>query len=284
MRREVYISSNAFPIRQLDAIFATCDERHIDKIELGSGVAYDADARKKIIARSKRTSILLHNYIPAPIEPFVLNLASTEPEVLDKSIVLAAEALELSAEIGATIYGVHAGFAYRAEPQLLGGKQNHLPHVPITEASKIFIESIGYLSEIAKRKGVRLLVENNVLPVFNLIEGANKSYLVCGIEDSIETMRQVATCDVGLLVDLGHVKVTANALGFDPEAYLENMRKYVAAFHIHDNDGSTDQHLPSTSKSWYLGFLGDFPRAIPFTLETNDHLVETLESITLFTT
>ena len=115
----VCLSSNAFPVRTLDAIFEECQKQNIEYLELGSGVAYDAEARAKIIAEKKKRKIILHNYIPAPREPFVLNLASADEATRKQSTALAETALEISAAIEAPIYAVHSGFAYHAAPELL---------------------------------------------------------------------------------------------------------------------------------------------------------------------
>lgn len=55
----------------------------------------------------------------------------------------------------------------------------------------------------------------------------------------------------GLCVDTGHL----NLFGLDPRYYLPIVGKRVKAFHIHDNDGITDQHkAPYTGKINWINF------------------------------
>lgn len=277
--RLVYISSNAFPVRTFDAIFEECDRRGITHLELGSGVAYDPDARQKIIARSKKTNILLHNYIPAPEIPFVLNLAARDADTLGKSTNLVKTALEISHDIGASFYAVHSGFAYDAQPQFLGKKQTHLAHYPLSEAHNVFLASMIDLAQYARSLGVILLIENNVLPAFNLIDGANKSYLVVGPDDSLEVLNTLASLGVGLLLDTGHLAVSAQALQFSPVEFIETMRYYIKAFQLSDNDGTIDSHSPITPDSWVLPQLKTFSEDTPVTFEVNGHLDEVIKSV-----
>lgn len=277
--RSVYISSNAFPVRTFDAIFEECDQRSITHLELGSGVAYDPDARQKIIARSKKTNILLHNYIPAPEIPFVLNLASRDATTLEKSTNLVKAALEISREIGASFYAVHSGFAYDAQPEFLGKQQTHLTHYPISEARDIFLASMSDLARYARELGVVLLIENNVLPAFNLMDGTNQSYLVVGPEDSLDILTVLAPLGVGLLLDTGHLNVSAHALQFSPIEFMSIMRYHIKAFQISDNDGTVDSHSPITQASWFLPELKKFSPETAVTLEVNGHLDEVIHSV-----
>lgn len=277
--RTAYISSNAFPVRTLDAIFEECNQRGITHLELGSGVLYDPHAREKIIERSKKTNILLHNYIPAPEIPFVLNLASRDAATLEKSTNLVKTALEISDEIGASFYAVHSGFAYDAQPEFLGKKQTHLAHYPISEARDIFLASMRSLASYARELEVTLLIENNVLPAFNLINGTNQSYLVVGSEDSLDVMNELAPLGVGLLLDTGHLNVSAHALRFSPIEFIHTMRYHIKAFQISENDGTVDSHSPITQTSWFLPELKKFSPETAVTLEVNGHLNEVIHSV-----
>jgi sugar phosphate isomerase/epimerase len=62
----------------------------------------------------------------------------------------------------------------------------------------------------------------------------------------------------GLLVDVGHAKVSATALGFDPVEFLESIAEHVDAFHLSDNDGSRDQNRMFGEDAWFAPLLRDF--------------------------
>lgn len=272
----IYISSNAFPRKDLDSIYEACSTYDIHHLELGSGVAYDPDAREKIISYSKKIKIILHNYAPAPREPFVLNLASPDKDISKKSKHIVENALEISAEIGSPIYAVHAGFAYHAEAALLGKGQTQLEHFPLSEARNIFLNNIVSLAQLAKRFGVKLLLENNALPFFNLINGQNLSYLLVSTEDSLDLLSACAELGVGLLLDVGHLKVSSNALRFDPIDFMAKIRYYIGAFHVSENSGKLDEHTPISDKSWFLGILKIIGKDLPITIEVDGHLDEVI--------
>lgn len=275
--RPLYTSSNAFLKKDINAILEDCSCFNIKYLEFGSGVPYDKDARKKIIKASHNVKILLHNYIPAAKIPFVLNLASLDATELRKSRKMASDALNLSAEIGAPFYAVHAGFSYFAKAEHLGKKQNFLEHFSMTEAGKIFEESINLLADTAKSAGVILLIENNVIPKHNLIEGENKSYLMADIEDSVNFLRKFEKINVKLLLDTGHLQVTAKTLGFDKDEYVKKCAKYVHAIHTSENNSKLDQHLPLNKKSWALGIIKKFKNAV-VTIENSNNIQASMES------
>lgn len=269
--RPIYISSNAFSDKSIDKILNFCADYGIEHLELGSGVAHDPDARKKIVAAAGTIKIILHNYIPAPQIPFVLNLSSQDREALKKSKNLVLEALEISSEIKAPFFAVHSGFSYFAEPGFLGGRQSHLKHFPMAEAEKIFEESIFELADKAKTLEVKLLIENNVIPRSNLINGENRSYLVADTDNSLYFLKKFENLSIGLLLDTGHLQVSARALGFDKNDYVRKLSKYVSAIHTSENDSESDQHLPLRPDSWALEAIEMFPDKT-VTLEVNNDL------------
>lgn len=278
--RQIYISSNAFPEKTLDAVFSMSQKLKIDRLELGSGVAYDPDARKKIVTFSKKTKVILHNYIPAPYDSFVLNLASPSKEILRNSTKLVKEALEISAEIKAPIFAVHSGFSYYGDPESLGKKQKHLEHFSFTEAEKIFEESIFKLADYARNLGVKLLIENNVITKQNLQDGENKSYLVADLNNSLYFLKKFESLGVGLLLDTGHLQVSANALKFDKLEYVKGCLKYIGALHISENNFISDQHFPLNSKSWALEVINLLPKRI-ITVEVVDNLKAALLNVNI---
>jgi sugar phosphate isomerase/epimerase len=60
-----------------------------------------------------------------------------------------------------------------------------------------------------------------------------------------------------VLLDLGHLNVTATTLHFGHYEFIDAVAPAVAAFHLHDNDGSADQHLPVAGESWAMAVLRD---------------------------
>lgn len=198
---------------------------------------------------------LVHNYFPAPIKPFVLNLAAQNGDILSRSREFAAGGIRLSAALGAPFYSVHCGFLAELDPGSLG---RPLLYSEITDYEKgyaTFLDSLHYLIAEARAVGIRLLLEPNVVAPFNLINGRNQLLMLAEPHEFARLLSEVPSDHFGILLDLGHLRVSATTLGFNPMEFIDAVRKTVGAFHVHDNDGTSDQHRPIMEGSWILDVL-----------------------------
>ena len=66
---------------------------------------------------------------------------------------------------------------------------------------------------------------------------------------------QVAAPNLHLLLDVGHARVSATALGFDAADFIQRLRPYIKALHLSDNDALDDQNLPFSEDSWFWSEL-----------------------------
>ena len=261
-RAPVYISSGAFRSRSVSEIVEPCLSQGFARIELGSGLAWAPNILDAVRDTSRRgIPFLIHNYFPPYPEPFVLNLGAGDPEILRRIRTHCRRAVGLSAELGGRFFSVHAGFAFVAKPGDLGKDLTSVPRYSLEEAHKIFVESLIELCDYACDRGVRFVVENNVIATFNLVGGRNRLALCATADEILRTYADVGSSNLGFLIDVGHLKVAANALQFDAHAFLDRVGPYVTAFHLSDNDGLADQNRPFGSEAWFLPRLVDFPRA-----------------------
>ena len=262
MNHRIYISTGAFKTREVERILEICIHHGIHQLELSSGTRFSEEIAT-LVHRFYQNPMhyLVHNYFPPHKVPFVLNLASTGPGTLARSRGHCRTAIDLAATLGAPFYSVHAGAAMNASPDDLGKPQTHLIHSDVQRAYEIFVESVSSLSHYAASKGVRLLIENHVVAPFNLIEGENRFLFASTAKDILRLMTDVGSSNLGLLLDVGHLKVTARSLGFDPCKLVEEVAPYIRAFHLSDNDGKSDQNLPFDRKAWFMDLLPGFPGA-----------------------
>lgn len=256
----VYLSTGAFRCQSLGEIVEFSLEHGIDHIELSSGVSYRPNLLEPVRATNGTIHYLVHNYFPPPEDPFVLNLAASDTQILRRSRDLCQIAIDLTAKLGAPFYSVHSGFAFQLSPNLLGdpSAQAHLPnsrYVSYDVAYSIFVESVTILTEYARSKGVRLLIENNVVSPLYLAKHGNNALLMASADEIIRLIQDVNDPNLGVLVDVGHLKVTATALGFQREQFVEIVAPYIGAFHLSDNDGYTDQNLPFDETTWFCPLL-----------------------------
>jgi sugar phosphate isomerase/epimerase len=220
----------------------------LELVELGLSRLDDRDRLVERL-RARPCSYAVHNYFPPAKEPFVLNLASGDDGIAARSVAFVQAALELASALEAPFYGVHGGFG--VDPALAGGRLVTPPaprREALVDAARRYEERIGPLADRARRLGVALLVENNVCTE------ADRGKLLHQTADELEELTE-AVPGLGLLVDTGHLNVTARTLAFDREAFLRRLTTRIGAFHVHDNDSLVDRHLPLAPDAWAVPLL-----------------------------
>lgn len=270
---EIYLSTGALQTTDLAEILKQCLEHGIEHVELSSGVEYRPNPLEPVWASiDGKIKYLIHNYFPTPEKPFVLNLASSDAEILQRSIDFCKAALDLTSKLGGPFYSVHSGFAMNLTPDLLGNPsaQSLIPsseYTPYATAYAIFAGSVEMLTKYAASKGVRLLIENNVVSPHYLQRHAENGLLMASADEIIKLMQDLNDPNLGLLVDVGHVNVSATALGFDRKEFMESVAPYIGAFHLSGNDGILDQNLPFNETDWFCPILHEFSRDLPLVIE-----------------
>ena len=97
-----------------------------------------------------------------------------------------------------------------------------------------------------------------VLAEYNLVDGQNPYLLLCETEEFEKFLAEVQSDNVGVLLDLGHLNVTAHSLGFDRYEFINRVRDRVFAIHAHENNGRADEHKELDEVSWCLDIIRDF--------------------------
>jgi sugar phosphate isomerase/epimerase len=206
-------------------------------------------------ARPYAASLMLHAYTPFEDEDFCFNLASPSQEMREKCIAFAKERLRISRDLGASYYALHAGFV--SDPI---GRDSYGFIFPAAsaadrlEAEKIFATAVAEVASYAKEVGVTLLIENNVMN-----EANRGKLLFVNPSDFIRNEQIFLETGARVLVDIGHANVSACTEGggwgtsmFSPVSHL------IAGMHVHDNDGSADQHQPVLVSPEYLAWVRTF--------------------------
>lgn len=258
-----YVSSGAFKTKSVRQLVNWALDAGLNTIELGSGTDWVSDVLQPVRETSGRPiHYLVHNYFPPHEQPFVLNLASSDSDTLERSLAHCLQAIDLCVELRAPLFSVHAGFAFKARPEHLGRNVTQAPRVALEQAHEIFVRNLKELCAYASRQGVMLAVENNVIASFNLVNGENLVGLCATADEILRTYDEVGSPNLGFLIDVGHLNVTANSLGFDRHAFLDRVAPHVMAFHLSDNDGLEDQNRPFDAQAWFMPRLAEFPGAM----------------------
>ena len=260
----VFLSTGVFQTRSIEHIAYICKDEQITGLELSSGLAHIPNFDEVVREVENLSPLLIHNYFPAPKDPFVLNLASTDPEVIDASLTLCKTALNLCERFSIPFYSVHGGIAVKMRVQDLNDLEAQAAiegRFDYTEAYETLCKHILSISAYARERGVRLLVENNAVSPANLDVEGSPQLLMADIDEIEQFFQDVSDPNIGLLVDVGHVNVASKTLGFDRDAFITRLAGHIEAFHLSENDGIFDLNEPVREDSWFLPHLSDFPDA-----------------------
>jgi len=231
----IYVSTTCLGDgRNVFDVLETYAEADLRNIELGSTHNHINDLSP---ARFKRYgfNFFCHHYFPPPQEPFIVNLASQDPMILKRSKEQIKRSIEFCYVLGIKLFTFHAGF--RADP---GESLNFSTEQSVTSyrrAFDTFVDSVKEIDCYASDMGVKIAVENNVLSEYNVIDGENPFLLLCKAEEFDELWASISSPGVGMLLDLGHLKVTSHWLGFDKYEFIGKVRDRVFAIHVHENNG-----------------------------------------------
>jgi sugar phosphate isomerase/epimerase len=267
---DFFVSTTAFRGRPLESVLELARSENLS-LEFSSGIPHRPDLRE--IYLGAQVPRLPHNYFPAPQKPFVLNIASCVESIWERSLEHCKQGLELASLSGARFFSAHAGFCLDPDPSDLGKKFSQQSRFSREEYWQRFLKGIDLLAEHGRQKGVEFLVENNVVIRENV--AADGSYpLLCAAKEDMERLdRSVPAGNFGFLLDTAHLKVSANALGFDPGPFVDATSHRIRAVHHSDNDGQRDTNQPINENYWFLPYMRQVAGAA-HVLEVHDQSVE----------
>lgn len=255
----LFLSSGAFESQSVVEIAAECADLAAG-LELTSSFAPRPGLVEEVEGHRFRTPLLIHNYFPPPPQPFVLNLAATDPGIRRATLAHCEAALDLCARKGVPFYSVHAGFAMNLLPAHLGRPETQAAlddgcSIPPDDAERAFVAAVREVAAMATAKGLRLLLENNVLTPVQVQAGKSRTLLMTSPRDCARMLGEIDHPAVGLLLDTGHANVAATALGFEPDDFFVTCEAYIEALHLSDNDGLRDANGPFRADSWFAPHL-----------------------------
>jgi sugar phosphate isomerase/epimerase len=267
------VSTTAFRGRPLDWIIDVVRENGW-WLEFSSGLPY-RDGMEEIFLNANCVRFA-HNYFPAPKDPFVLNLASLNPAISKRSREHCEYVLRLTSKVGSPFYSLHAGFCLDPDPKELGHQLKLVMDHPREDHFSSFIGELEHLSAIAGKLGVKIVIENNVIAKRNLLLDGRNPLLGASAAELLRILESVEGKNLGLLIDTGHLKVSAKTLGLNLTDEIEKLRGHVIAFHHSDNDGIEDTNFPISDDYWFLPFMKYFPDS-HHVLEVHDQSIEQIQ-------
>jgi len=229
-------------------------------LEFSSGMPYRPDMEKIFLEAPVKK--YAHNYFPAPQTAFVLNLASSNTDIRETSVKHCLHGLELAKKAGSPFFSAHAGFCVDPAPSELGTKLDLSRPYSRSEHWRHFITSVKEISEAAGKMGLRFLIENNVLAPVNVHPDGSNPLFCCGANEMIKMLNEVNSFHLDILLDTGHLKVSAQTLGFDKDEAVNKLLYKVGCVHHSDNDGAFDTNDKLSAGYWFLKHMHKFATSV----------------------
>lgn len=234
----IYVSSSCIRHKKIKDSVQELAENGFKNIELSGGTQYYMDIESDLLKLKDKYNLnyRCHNYFPPPKDAFVLNLASLNNEIFEKTFNHLLRSLELSKKLDAKKFGFHAGFFIDVSLNEIGKKIAKKTIFDNQKATDRFCS--GY-NELKKSAGpVNLYIENNVFSSsnFKTYEGDNL-FMMTTYNEYLELKKKI---DFNLLLDVAHLKVSANSLRLNFEDEFVAMINQSDYIHVSDNDGLHD--------------------------------------------
>jgi sugar phosphate isomerase/epimerase len=144
---------------------------------------------------------------------------------------------------------------YNATSMVMHTNQRKVDEANRKQLQEYSIKTINKVSNMAVANGVNLLVENVGETIFG-----NQLF---NFDEFISFFDRVPET-TGCLIDTGHAMIN----GWDIEKMVEILGTRIKGYHIHNNNGKADQHLPVFTE----GLLYDRKRMV--------HLLRTIDMVT----
>lgn len=249
----IYVSSSCSKQKKIGASIRELAEHGFQNIELSGGTEYYEGYEDDIFDLKEKYNLnfLIHNYFPPPKEDFVLNLASLDDVIFERSLKHLRKAIRLACLLGADKFGFHAGFYVDIAVGEIGKAVSAKHLYDTKQAYERFCKGFNLIKKESKE--IQIYIENNVYSTTNYsIYGLQNPFMLTSPAGYRELQQRI---DFKLLLDVAHLYVSSQTLGFDFDLHLEQMIMETDYIHLSDNDGYHDQNAAFTSNSKLLNKL-----------------------------
>ena len=234
----IYVSSSCVKNEKIKDSVKELAVNGFKNIELSGGTRTYENFENDLLELKDKYNLnyRCHNYFPPPEEPFVFNLASLNEKTFQVSVDHLKNVIMLSKRLGADKFGFHAGFFIDIKLEEIGKKLSLDNLFDQEKSIERFCEAYAAIKE--QTQGVLLYIENNVFSKTNSSTyGEDNPFMMTNFSQYKDLREKI---DFNLLLDVAHLKVSANTLSLNWIEELEKMLDYSNYIHISDNDGFHD--------------------------------------------
>ena len=252
----IYVSTTfAKDNSKLSDVISECLDGGINNIELGSNHCYEKNYN---YLRQLPLNYLIHNYFPIPKDSFVLNIASFNSFIRERSIKHVCKAIDFCDSIGGMLYTFHPGFL--TDPEGSNITQNNYDFIwndneldisNYDKALNLMYSSLDKIVEYATKKRIKIAIET---------EGSitKKDHLLMQRpEEYLQFINRYKNSDISINLNIGHLNLASRAFNFSPFEFVDLIKNYIVAMELSHNDGLQDQHLPLKKDGWYWDIILD---------------------------
>ncbi len=284
MNNKVFISTACLKgDKSYDRVLSTFVKNKIYNIELTGVHPYSSMKNLENTIKhyiNKKVNFTFHNYFPPPKESIVLNFLTRDKKLKKECESIISKSITLAKKTKVSTYAFHPGYLREANMNIKGyfdfyGKKRMSKSMSLKIFKNEFYNFYKKLNIDKKKQSTFIGLEN----LFPNSDGTNDSFM-CTYEEikSIFNSEKFKKTNLCLLIDLGHLAISSNKLGFDRYDFLkkvvENFGDRIFEVHISNNDEQRDLHERITKNSWQLEALKYFKN----TGKLNDKTIFTIES------
>jgi sugar phosphate isomerase/epimerase len=258
-----------------------CEDNGLTAIELGSNHSFDPNPLRTI--KKFSFSYLVHNYFPIPADPFVINIASSDESIREKSLQHIYRAIDFCVDSGASLYTFHPGFL--TDPKGSNQTQHNYDFQWDEEATKEYsvtfdhmLRSIEKCVIYSREKEIKIAIET---------EGSfyKKNHLLMQRpEEYKKLIKYFEPEDIGINLNIGHLRLAMEVFGFTWQEFTDVISDRLVAMELSHNNGFHDQHHLLQADGWYWDVLLDerFESAYKILEFRNASILDVKENIELF--
>ena len=246
----IYVSSSCSKKKRIGYAIQELAEHGFHNIELSGGTVYYEGYEKDIFYLKEKYNLnyLIHNYFPPPKEDFVLNLASLDDAIFEKSIAHLRQAIRLAGLLSVKKIGFHAGFYVDISVDEIGKPISVYKLWAPKQAYKRFCKGFNLIKN--ESKTVELYIENNVYSKTNFnTYGLPNPFMLTSFAEYKELQQHL---NFKLLLDVAHLYVSSQTLNLNFDSQLDQMIIETDYIHLSDNDGYHDHNAKIASDSKLL--------------------------------
>lgn len=276
----IYISSSCVKNKRLKDVIQVLVDNKFKNIELSGGTEYYEGFEDDLLELQYKYDLnyICHNYFPPQKEHFVLNLASLDNEIYEKTLNHLASTIELSKKLGSNKFGFHAGFFIDLKTYELGKTISKYNLFNKDKAKERFCKGFNELNKISG--DIELYIENNVLTYANFHAYDNNNIFMLTDYNEYQNLKE--QINFNLLLDIAHLQVSSKTLGLDFKQELAGMISQSNYVHISDNDGRDDLNYGLKKDSILIELLKSSDlRNKDFTLEIYNGMDAIIETYTI---